>query len=60
MPKYLADDSEYSGRRPIILDNVESVVTFLGNLEVRSRAMRNELPKIYSLTELEIEDFIIG
>lgn len=60
MAKYLVDDSEYSGRRPIILDNAESVVTFLGNLEVRARAMRRELPKIYSLTELEIEDFIIG
>jgi hypothetical protein len=58
MAKYLVDDSEYSGRRPIILDNVDSVLTFLGNLEIRDRAIRADLPKIYSLSELEIEDFM--
>lgn len=53
---FLVDDSVFSGRRPIILDNRESVKTFLSNLEIEAR-QPEEMPRLYLINEIEIDVF---
>lgn len=53
---FLVDDSVFSGRRPIILDNRESVKTFLSNLEIEAR-QPEEKPRLYLINEIDIDVF---